>query len=285
MSQSEAPQPNVVIAGHVCIDHNETEGHAYTKWGSPAMYIADYLYRQHAITPTIITSYGRDFIPYAEHVRLLPAEPQTDTSLIFRNIITPTSRTWYSENTEVAVPPALTPEAIKALETADIFVLGTILPNYPPAAVRELLSYLRPDCVTGVIVQGYLRHVTPDSKIIVRDFAEAAEILPLFNITVLSTEDHPDATAMVEREWRQLAGSQAIVLTEGDQGATIFQNGQRQHVPTTPIPAADIVDSVGCGDVFVAALLYALYAKSRGDDLPAAVRFAHQATRHKLLAS
>jgi len=47
-----------------------------------------------------------------------------------------------------------------------------------------------------------------------------------------------------------------IVVTLGDQGCEVWQQGERTHVPG--VPAAAVVDPTGCGDAFRGALLYGL---------------------------
>ena len=47
-----------------------------------------------------------------------------------------------------------------------------------------------------------------------------------------------------------------VVVTLGDQGAEIWQDGERTHVPG--VAAAEVVDPTGCGDAFRAGLLYGL---------------------------
>jgi sugar/nucleoside kinase (ribokinase family) len=272
--------PRVVIVGHVCIDHNVTEHATYHSWGSPAMYIDDYYQKSLAIKPKIITSYGPDFLPYSAHVELIPSKPQQQSTLLYRNIITTDLRTWYCEHTAYAVPPKLTPEAVAALQQADICILGLLLPNYPANYAKELLRHTRPDCIKGMVTQGYLRNVGMDSKVTPRDFAEAAEVLPLFNVAVLSDEDHPQAAAMAKR-WKRLPGVQDIVLTHGPRGAGIVGPKSEEIIPTSPLRDEDIVDSVGCGDVFFGSLMYEYFLSG---DLASAIANAHVAARKKLLA-
>jgi len=49
---------------------------------------------------------------------------------------------------------------------------------------------------------------------------------------------------------------QGIVVTLGDQGCEVWQQGERTHVPG--VQAAAVVDPTGCGDAFRGALLYGL---------------------------
>lgn len=274
-------QPRVVIVGHVCIDHNVTEHATYHSWGSPAMYIADYYRRSLSLGSTIITSYGEDFLPYAKEVSLIPSEPQQPGTLLYRNIITPDLRTWYCEHVAYATPAELTPEAVEALKSADICILATILPNYDTDYVKQAFSHVRPDCVTALCVQGYLRNVTTTNKVITREFVEAGDILPLFDITVLSEEDHPNAIEMAH-VWKNLPQSRNILLTQGANGASILTADGSQNIPTTPVPEKDIVDSVGCGDVFLGSVVYEYYLNR---DLGQSVKKAHIAARDKLLAT
>jgi sugar/nucleoside kinase (ribokinase family) len=273
-------QPSVVIVGHVCIDHNITEHATYRSWGSPAMYIADFYRRALGLRSTIITSYGADFVQYAKDVTLIPSEPQQPGTLLYRNIITPDHRTWYCEHTDYAAAPELTTDAVEALQTADICIVATILPNYPANYIQQIVSQLKPECVTALVSQGYLRTVTADNKIVTRDFVEAVDILPYFDITVLSDEDHPNAIDMAHT-WKTMPQARNIILSQGADGASILTAEGSVHIPTTPVPEEEIIDSVGCGDVFLGSLVYEYF---QHHDLPKAVAGAHISARKKLLA-
>lgn len=48
----------------------------------------------------------------------------------------------------------------------------------------------------------------------------------------------------------------AIVVTRGGQGASLYQDGVEHQIP--PVPASDIVDPTGCGDAHRSGLLYGL---------------------------
>jgi len=49
---------------------------------------------------------------------------------------------------------------------------------------------------------------------------------------------------------------QALVVTLGAQGCTVWQQGEQHHVP--PVPAAAVLDPTGCGDAWRGALLFGL---------------------------
>ncbi|MGQ9724701.1 MAG: carbohydrate kinase family protein [Tepidimonas sp.] len=63
----------------------------------------------------------------------------------------------------------------------------------------------------------------------------------------------------------------ALVVTLGEQGCDIWQEGERTRVPGTP--AAEVVDPTGCGDAFRAALLYGL---ARGWSIVEAAKLANR---------
>lgn len=78
---------------------------------------------------------------------MLSAAPDKPRTLLYENNTRATPRIWKAHQTEFASPPAITPQVVTAIGQADILVLGTLLPNYPPAYVRELLSYAPPRCL------------------------------------------------------------------------------------------------------------------------------------------
>jgi sugar/nucleoside kinase (ribokinase family) len=276
------PSPKVVIVGHVCIDHNKTEHAHYTNWGSGTLYMGSYARSHLELVPTIATTYGVDFAPYRSAFHLLPEKPQAAQTLVYENIIKDGVRTQYAHHTEVALPPELTAELKQLLATADIVVLATLLPNYTIEYVRQLLESVKPDCLKVCCPQGYFRDIGADDKVSPRDFPEAVELLGLFDLTVLSELDHPRATELAQ-EWKRAGCASTIVLTQAERGANVLTTSDElQHIPTTPVAEADIVDSVGAGDVFAMALAYD-YCASR--DITTAVQAAHQAARQKLLTT
>lgn len=270
--------PNIVVVGHVCIDHNTTENATYTSWGSSVLYMVKYLQNTRAASPLAVTNYGPDILPYLPDVEVLPSEPNQGQTLLYENDTRSLPRIWKAYNTEYAEAPQITPAVIKALQAADIVIVATLLPNYSVRYIEELLSHVRPQTLTVLCPQGYFRHIEADGLVTPRDFTEAEQIVPLFGLVVYSEEDYPTALDLA-RQWKKTADVR-IVVTKGAAGATIVEKDHVVHVPTTPLASEEIVDSVGCGDVFAATLAYAYY-ESR--DLEAAVKKAHTAARRKLL--
>lgn len=275
--------PNTVILGHVCIDHNKAEHAEYTSWGSSALYTARYLQEHLGCEPAIISTYGPDFNDFREGFSIFPKEPNAKRTMVNENIMSgkEKERIRLSHHAEDATEPPLTPETIGLTENAEILTVATLLPNYSPRYIQEALSHARPSCLKVLIVQGYLRSVNKNDVIELRDFPEAASVLPNFDIAVLSDDDHPDALALA-MTWKKASPATQIIMTQGPQGASIIEEEGPRNIPTTPVPLDQIVDSVGCGDIFTAALAYHYF---KGKDIASAVQAAHRAARHKLLAT
>lgn len=272
-------KPNIVFIGHVVIDQNKVEQTSYTRWGSPAMFMTKYFQSHFDLQPTIIASYGPDFLPYAQDVNLLPLQPNLEHSTIYENIVTGGHRTQYCHGAHVPLP-SITPEIEHALRAADILIFAPLAPTYDDAYVRQLMHFVSPQCLRLLSPQGYLRQIAEHDLVRPRDFDEAAAILPHFNVAILSDEDHPQAEAHAHR-WKDASPATELIVTLNSRGADIIQPSGATHVPTTPVPLDQIVDSTGLGDIFCAAVAYHLY---QHDDLIKAVQAAHLATREKLLS-
>lgn len=113
-------------------------------------------------------------------------------------------------------------------------------------------------------------------------------MLPRATLLKVSDEDlgllHPgEEPAALAAQWLA-AGVALVVVTRGSEGARAWTAREQLDVPPVPV---DVVDTVGAGDTFQAALLTALaergllsraaLARIGADDLQAALRFAAQA--------
>jgi sugar/nucleoside kinase (ribokinase family) len=272
--------PNIVLIGHVCIDHNKSEHATYESWGSSVLYMATSFHKQFGADPIAISSYGPDLLPFLPTVKLLPAEPNQPDTLIYENDSSTGRRTQKCHNLNSAVPPKITLEIIEALGNADIIVVGTLLPNYPADYLQQLLSHTKLGALKVLCPQGYFRHINQAGQVESRDFEEGLGIVPLFDVVMYSEEDYPQAFELA-KSWKQTMSTEVIVTQSAD-GATIVGKDTDQHIPTKPIAKEDIVDSVGCGDTFAAAVTYSYY-NSR--DLAAAILDGHHAAAKKLLTT
>jgi len=271
--------PKIAIIGHVCIDHNKSENATYQGWGSSVLYMGQYLQQAYKTHPVAITNYGADMLKYLPEIDILPRHPSRPKTLIFENDTSSGKRIQHCHNAEFADAPEITPEIIEAVADADIVVFAFLLANYPVAYVRELLGHAKPDALKVLCPQGYFRYITDDELVTPRDFDEALETLPLFDLVMYSEEDYPNAFEPAQT-WKQTVDTK-VVITQGNNGASIVDRDNIVHVPTTPIPFEKIVDSVGCGDTFAATVAYAYWQTG---DLEAAIREGHKAAGAKLLA-
>lgn len=273
-------KPHVVVVGHVTIDHNKTERTSYVSWGGPAMYMAKYCERQFGIAPTIVTRRGTDYAKYDTDIHFAPATPTETHTLVYENIVSNGHRTQRCHFIAEAAPPVITADVRATLAAADILIVATLLPNYSPAYIAEMLSIAPSHCLKVLSPQGYFRHVTNDGTVSLREFHEATELLPLFDMAVYSDEDYPDALAAT-RAWSAHAPQTALFVTQSENGVSIVQHARMQAIPTVAVPPTEMVDSVGCGDVFTIAAALDFW---KTHDVRLAAMAGNTAARNKLLA-
>ncbi|HSW80239.1 MAG TPA: carbohydrate kinase family protein [Candidatus Saccharimonadales bacterium] len=279
MENSNSGKPNIVIVGHIVIDHNKTEKASYVRWGSPAMFMRQYFRSNFAINPTIIASYGDDFLQFASDTILLPKQPNLEKSIVFENIYTQGPRIQYCHN-EKNILPEITQDVIDSVSKADLLFLATLTTAYTKEYVDDLMQHANPNCLKVLSPQGYFRTIAEDGLVSTREFEEAAEIVPNFDLMIISDEDYPEADR-VAHEWKHFSPKTNIIVTENARGADIILENGVQHVPTNPVTPEDAVDPTGLGDVFTAATSLKLL-QSR--NLEEAVKAGHVAAREKLLS-
>jgi sugar/nucleoside kinase (ribokinase family) len=272
--------PNIVFVGHITIDHNITEGDRYESWGSPAIYMARFVRQNYKLTSTILTRRGRDFACYEDGLHFMPRAASVSQTLVYENTVRHGVRTQRSFHTQTATVPRLTAAAKKVLAAADIVVVAPLLANYSAAFVERVLAATSAGCIKILSPQGYFRQVAVDAKVHVRNFSvdEAQNIFQHFDVVVYSDEDYPEAIAH-SCAWGKATPRVRLVVTQNSRGATIIHNDDLTHVPTVPVPTDEVVDSVGCGDIFTMALALSFW---RDQDFLQAVRAGHAAARAKL---
>ena len=133
--------------------------------------------------------------------------------------------------------------------------------------------------VVALDAQGMVRQVGPaggHGAVVVRPWEDAATALRWVSFlkvdageaTVLTGQDDPARTA------RQLAhrlgrAPREAIVSLAERGAVIASPQRTHHIAA--LPTTRPVDATGCGDTFFAAYLL---RRHRGDDIPAAGRFA-----------
>jgi sugar/nucleoside kinase (ribokinase family) len=279
MNNPNSGKPNIVFVGHVVIDHNKVEQTSYVRWGSPAMFMRRYFLSSAAINPTIIASYGADFLQFASDTLLLPKKPDLEHSIVYENIYKNGYRTLYCHG-DVKAVPEISPEVIEALSRADLLFLAPLTPAFTTGYINEIMQHVRPDCIKTVVPQGYFRDFDADGLVGPREFQEAAAILPNFDLVIISDEDHPHADK-IAHEWKQASPKTNVIVTENAQGADIILDNGVRHIPTNPVPPEKMVDPVGLGDTFSAACAFEL---RQTGDIDKAVIAGHTAAREKLIS-
>ena len=133
--------------------------------------------------------------------------------------------------------------------------LGAVLA--PGAAdVRRLLERLRPTATVSYDVNARPA-VTGTGPDVVR---AVEEVVLLADLVKASDEDlealYPEATAEQSAKRLLGLGPSAVVVTRGRRGSTWFHAAGRVDAPATDV---EVVDTIGAGDTFGAAMLDALW--------------------------
>ncbi len=123
-----------------------------------------------------------------------------------------------------------------------------------------LAQELKPNIVSifntsllGATPQGWMRRWDEQGRVSLGDWYGAAEVLPQLNASVISIEDVEGNWSIAEN-WA--AQTETLIVTEGEQGCTIFNRGNRVRVPPRP---SYPIDPTGAGDVFAAAFFIRYY--------------------------
>jgi hypothetical protein len=104
-----------------------------------------------------------------------------------------------------------------------------------------------PNSFIGITAQGWLREWDHEGIVYPSSFEAIKDVLSSADAVVVSLEDLGGDRRAAEA----MAGNCSLLaVTEGADGATVFQGGEARHIPT---PACLEVDSTGAGDVFAAA--------------------------------
>lgn len=266
-----------VVLGHVCIDKNVTEQSSYTAAGGPAVFMQKIFSQLPDITSTIVTPYGKDFLALAKNLPLYPPQPTTDRSLVYENIMKGKIRVQKALYREEAHELAIDTNLENLMKDADIVYIAPLLPTVPPAYLAKLLAVTKDSCLSVLLPQGYYRGITHDDSVIVRNFVEEPDLLPLVDMVLVSDQDSQEMEIEAEK-WSKAYGVISVV-TRGENGAVAIENGKKIDLPTNPVPHQDVVDSIGSGDIFSASFAYA-YKKTQS--IIKAGKFANEVARECL---
>lgn len=245
---------NVLLVGDVCIDRNVSENAKYLAAGGASMFMNRICSKFDGVTSTIISNYGTDFLLYLTHVSIYSNNRHASKTLMYENHTKNGPRTQKVYNADVSQPVTFDVEVKKLAKNADAVVFAPLLPNYSAQYIETFLNASKKDALRVLLPQGYFREVGQNGIILNRLFNEDKSIIPLFDIIILSEEDHPDITD-ITTHWLSYADVK-IIVTMGEKGARLASRNESFVVPTTPISTNNIVDSVGAGDIFSASFIY-----------------------------
>lgn len=155
-----------------------------------------------------------------------------------------------SQILHAAAPPLTLGDIPPAWRDAPLVHLGPVL-----AEVPETLVDAFPHALIGVTPQGWMRvwNTPLPSPIRYQPWQPSPQVLRRIDALVLSIEDiyGDEHQARVYAQHCRL-----VALTKSAQGATLFIDGEPIAIEAVPVTERD---PTGAGDVFAAALFYALY--------------------------
>jgi 1D-myo-inositol 3-kinase len=260
------PVPDFLVIGHVTKDLRP-DG-SFTVGGAATF--ASLTAQRLGLRAGIVTSAAPDLLERLPEalpgvaVAAVPAEESTT----FENLYEGGRRRQYLRGRAAPLTPADVPAAWRQ---ARIVLLGPLAQEVAPECATAF-----PGALLGASPQGWLRQWGADGLVSPIAWADAPQVLPHLQALILSREDliaHNSGNAQQEQIEALLAdwarATPMLALTEGAQGATLYQAGKTRHFRAFP---ATEIDPTGAGDVFAAAFLiqYAL-----GQDAAAAIRFAN----------
>jgi sugar/nucleoside kinase (ribokinase family) len=206
----------------------------------------------------IVTSWG-DELPLEPLNRIPVASFPTERSTTFENIYTSNGRIQYLRHVAPNLDYYQIPEPWRR---ASIVHLGPVAQEVEPGLVRQF-----PSALIGVTPQGWLRSWGADGRVVASEWPEASFVLSRVGAAVISVED---VEYDEERIDEMAAVCRVLAVTEGEQGARLYWNGDVRRFRA---PRVEVVDETGAGDVFAACFFARLYTTR---DPWEAARFATQ---------
>ncbi|MCB0193800.1 MAG: hypothetical protein KDJ65_17760 [Anaerolineae bacterium] len=209
--------------------------------------------------PVVVTAAGSDFRP-------LPFLVDIDWHII-PSPDTTTFRNTYDEdgNRQQVIGPIARP-----LNADDVPVAYLSAPIVHLCPLNEEVSTSMPSRFEKSLIvttpQGWMRQWDEQGRVSRKEWRDAGELLPNVSASIISIEDIEGNWSIAE-QWAVMA--QVLIVTQGAEGCTIFNSGQRFQVPPRP---AQPIDPTGAGDVFATA--FAIRLKETGN-LWEAARFAN----------
>ena len=246
------PSCDYLVVGHVSQDITP---HGARPGGSVAY--AALTVQGLGLRPCVVTSCAevpKDLLAAHVKVHCIPSQATTTFSLTEG----PQGRILQLQALAASIPPDSIPAAWLR---APIVHFAPIAREIPAEAIRRAAGRF-----IGVTPQGWLRRWEADGMVHPSVWPQAEKVLGEATAAVLSIEDI-DGDEALAAQWAEHVP--VLVLTRGAEGATVFWQGNAHAVAAPAI--AQVVDTIGAGDIFAAAFFVRL-AHTR--DPLAAARFA-----------
>jgi len=166
--------------------------------------------------------------------------------------------------------------ALKVIREADAICFGSLAQRseLSRASIQRLVSAAPADSLRVFDInlrQNYF------SRGVIEQSLRLANVLKLNDAELPVLASLFELTGSLEQQLEKLAqrfGLQLVALTRGPAGSLLFQNGQWSDCPSVPV---EIVDTVGAGDAFTAALVLGLLCKMELNQINA---LAGEVARH-----
>lgn len=164
----------------------------------------------------------------------------------FENIQTPQGRIQYLYHRAEIIKSEHIPSEWRK---ADIVHLGPVANEIDPNLVD-----IFPNAFIGITAQGFLRKTDDFKKVQFSSWSEAPYMLAHCNAAIISLEDVKNQDERIQELTKYV---KILVVTEGENGARVYWNGDVRHFSALKM---DVVDLTGAGDIFAAVYFARLHA-------------------------
>ncbi|MGD8487981.1 MAG: PfkB family carbohydrate kinase [Anaerolineae bacterium] len=233
--------PDFVVVGHVCQDILPEGGLALGGSVSYAATTAQRLGRRVGV----VTSAGPGLDVSAALPGMEVVCHQAASTTIFENIYLETGRKQILHSRAAVITCEHIPLAWR---DAPVVYLGSIDREISPGVFHCFSD----KSLVGIMPQGFFRRWDEHGQVHYAEWTPSPALLEQLDVLVISELDVPDPNRLV-RDWGRYI--RIIVVTQADQGATVYKSDEVCHYPARP---AQEVEPTGAGDVFTAAFLIRL---------------------------
>jgi len=207
----------------------------------------------------VVTSYGEDF-EFADRFEEYDISlwvQKSEKTTTFRNIYKDGSRTQYMPTRADTIGSDILPEF-----NADVKAIQLCL--IADEVDLNLLSSLPSDILIGATIQGWLRNLEEDGRVIAK--MPDINLFKYCDLVFMSDDDIREVPDLLEQIIEVVP---IVILTRGKNGADVYDNGVKRTFPSYP---SKEVDPTGAGDVFSTAFMISY---SHNPNLARACSFAH----------